>query len=205
MKLMYSPGACSLGIHLLLEEIGKPYETELVNLREGAQFQAPFTSVNPKSKVPTLVRDDGSVLTEFPAIAYWLARSNPRAKLLPEDIDSQARALEAMDYVVATMHMQGFTRIYRPGNFAPNAADEEAVKARGREIFDKGMAIMDKALAGKDHVAGPFSIADAALFYVEFWGAARLKMELPANCAAHYRRMLARPAVQRMMQQEGLN
>ena len=205
MKLMYSPGACSLGIHLLLEEIGKPYETELVNLREGAQFQAPFTSVNPKSKVPTLVRDDGSVLTEFPAIAYWLARSNPQAKLLPEDIDSQARALEAMDYVVATMHMQGFGRIYRPGNFAPNAADEEAVKARGREIFDKGMAIMDKALAGKDHVAGPFSIADAALFYVEFWGAARLKMELPANCAAHYKRMLARPAVQRMMQQEGLN
>ena len=205
MKLMYSPGACSLGIHLLLEEIGKPYETELVNLREGAQFQAPFTSVNPKSKVPTLVRDDGSVLTEFPAIAYWLARSNPQAKLLPEDIDSQARALEAMDYVVATMHMQGFGRIYRPGNFAPNAADEEAVKARGREIFDKGMAIMDKALAGKDHVAGPFSIADAALFYVEFWGAARLKMALPANCAAHYKRMLARPAVQRMMQQEGLN
>ncbi len=151
------------------------------------------------------MRDDGSVLTEFPAIAYWLARSNPQAKLLPEDIDSQARALEAMDYVVATMHMQGFTRIYRPGNFAPNAADEEAVKVRGREIFDKGMAIMDKALAGKDHVAGPFSIADAALFYVEFWGAARLKMELPANCAAHYRRMLARPAVQRMMQQEGLN
>src|SRR5271166_1882706 len=204
MKLLYSPGACSLGIHLLMEEIGKPYEAELVNLREGAQFQAPFTSVNPKSKVPTLVRDDGSVLTEFPAIAYWLARSNPQAKLLPDDIDSQTRALEAMDYVVATMHMQGFTRIFRPGNFSPNPADEETVKARGREIFDKGLAIMDKALAGKDYVAGPFSIADAALFYVEFWGAARLKMELPANCAAHYKRMLAHPAVQRMMQQEGL-
>ncbi len=205
MKLMYSPGSCALGIHLLLEEIGKPYEIELVNLREGAQFQALFTAVNPKSKVPTLVRDDGSVLTEFPAIAFWLARSNPGAKLLPEDIDSQARVLEAMDYVVATMHMQGFTRIFRPGNFSPNPADEEAVKARGREIFDKGMGIMDKALAGRDYVAGAFSIADAALFYVEFWGAARLQMQLPPNCAAHYRRMLARPAVQRMMQQEGLN
>ena len=205
MKLLYSPGACSLGIHLLLEEIGKPYDTELVNLREGAQYQPPFTTINPKSKVPTLVRDDGSVLTEFPAIAYWLARTNPQAKLLPGDADSQARALEAMDYVVATMHMQGFTRIFRPGNFSPNAADEEAVKARGKEIFEKGLAIMDRSLAGKDYVAGPFSIADAALFYVEFWGAARLKMALPANCAAHYQRMLARPAVQRMMQQEGLN
>ena len=66
MKLMYSPGACSVGIHVLLEEIGKPYEAQLVNLREGAQFKPEFTSVNPKSKVPTMVRDDGSVLTEYP-------------------------------------------------------------------------------------------------------------------------------------------
>ena len=204
MKLMFAPGACSLGIHLLLEEIGKPYETQRVNLMEGAQYKPDFTTVNPKSKVPTLVRDDGSVLTEFPAIAYWLARTNPAAKLLPDDPDAQARALEAMDYVVATMHMQGFTRIFRPGNFSPNAADEDAVKARGREIFEKGLAIMDQALKGKDYLVGQFSIADAALFYVEFWGAARLKMDLPANCAAHYKRMMARPAVQRMMQQEGL-
>ena len=204
MKLLYAPGACSLGIHLLLEEIGKPYETERVNLQGGAQYQAPFTTVNPKSKVPTLVRDDGSVLTEFPAIAYWLARTNPGAKLLPDDPDAQARVLEAMDYVVATMHMQGFTRIFRPGNFSPNEADAETVKARGREIFEKGLALMDKNLAGKEYVVGPFSIADAALFYVEFWGAARLKLALPANCNAHYQRMLARPAVKRMMEQEGL-
>ncbi|HTW70236.1 MAG TPA: glutathione S-transferase C-terminal domain-containing protein [Acetobacteraceae bacterium] len=204
MKLMYAPGACSLGIHLLLEEIGKPYEAQRVNLMEGAQYKPDFTTVNPKSKVPTLVRDDGSVLTEFPAIAYWLASTNPQAKLLPGDVDSQARALEAMDYVVATIHMQGFTRIFRPGNFSPNEADADAVKARGREIIEKGLAIMDKALAGKDYIVGQFSLADAALFYVEFWGSARLNLELPANCAAHLKRMLARPATQRMMQQEGL-
>ncbi len=40
MKLYYAPGACSIGIHVLLEEIGKPYELEPVNLREGAQYQA---------------------------------------------------------------------------------------------------------------------------------------------------------------------
>lgn len=204
MKLLYAPGACSLGIHVLLEEIGKPYESERVNLQGGAQYQAPFTAINPKSKVPTLVRDDGSVLTEFPAIAYWLARTNPDAKLLPDDPEAQARVLEAMDYIVATMHMQGFTRIFRPGNFSPNEADAEAVKARGKEIFEKGLTIMDKALGGKDYVVGPFSIADAALFYVEFWGAARLKLALPANCNAHYQRMLARPAVKRMLEQEGL-
>src|ERR1700759_3547433 len=97
MKLYYAPGACSIGIHVLLEEIGKPYETERVNLQQGEQYKAPFTDINPKSKVPALARDDGSVLTEFPAIAYWLAKTNPSAKLLPDDVDQQARALELTD------------------------------------------------------------------------------------------------------------
>ena len=205
MKLMYSPGACSVGIHVLLEEIGKPYEAQLVNLREGAQYKPEFTSVNPKSKVPTLVRDDGSVLTEYPAIAYWLARTNPDKKLLPDDVDAQARMIEAMDYAVATIHMQGFTRIFRPANFTPNPEDEDKVKERGKELVEKGFAVMDKALAGKDYLVGSFSIADSALFYTEFWGAKRMNMKLPANCEAHLNRMLARPAVQKVMQQEGLN
>ena len=58
MKLYYAPGACSLGIHVLLEEIGKPYDGVVVNLRQGEQFQPGFTAVNPKSKVPTLERDE---------------------------------------------------------------------------------------------------------------------------------------------------
>ena len=204
MKLYYAPGACSIGIHVLLEEIGKPYDGVAVNLRQGEQFQAGFTSVNPKSKVPTLVRDDGSVLTEFPAIAYWLACSNPEAKLLPDDVEAQTRALEAMDYAVATIHMQGASRLFRPSNYSPTASDEEAVKARGKDIFEKGLATLDKALAGKDYIAGAFSIADAAVFYVEFWAARPLKMTLPPNCQAHFDRMLARPAVQRTLQAEGL-
>jgi glutathione S-transferase len=205
MKLMYSPGACSVGIHILLEEIGKPYEAQLVNLREGAQFKPEFTSVNPKSKVPTLVRDDGSVLTEYPAIAYWLARTNPDKKLLPDDVDAQARMIEALDYAVATIHMQGFSRLFRASNFTPNPEDEDKVKERGKELVEKGFAMMDKTLAGKDYLVGSFSIADSALFYTEFWGAKRMNMKLPSNCEAHLNRMLARPAVKKVMQQEGLN
>jgi glutathione S-transferase len=204
MKLHYAPGACSLGIHVLLEEIGKPYDVARVNLREGEQYKPPFVAINPKSKVPTLERDDGSVLTEFPAIAFWLAGSNPDAKLLPPDLDGQAHALEAMDYAVATLHGQGFGRLFRPSGFAPSATDEEAVKARGREIIEKGFALLDTKLAGKDYIAGAFSIADAALFYVEFWATARFGMTLPPNLAAHYERMKSRPAVAKVMQQEGL-
>src|SRR5579875_3164055 len=127
MKLYYAPGSCSIGIHVLLEEIGKPYELQKVNLASGEQFKPPLVDVNPKSKVPTLERDDGSILTEFPAIAYWLARSNPQAGLWPDDLESQTRALEAMDYVVATIHMRGYSRMFRPSGYTPNPADEEKV------------------------------------------------------------------------------
>lgn len=204
MKLYYSPGACSLGIHVLLEETGRPFEPVLTNLREGAQFAPEFVAKNPKSKVPTLERPDGSVLTEFPAIAYWIAASHPEAGLMPATAEGVARAFEATDYAVATMHMQGFSRIFRPGNFAPNEADHEAVKARGMEIFRKGFEVMDRALAGREYVAGDYSFGDAALFYVTYWAAGRLGMELPPNVAAHYARMRARPAVQRAMAREGI-
>jgi glutathione S-transferase len=153
--------------------------------------------------VPTLVRDDGSVLTEYPAIAYWLARTNPFSNLLPDNIDQQARVLELMDYAVATIHMQGFARLFRASNFSPNASDEDAVKARGKEMVEKGFANVDKALAGKEYAAGNFSIADSAIFYTEFWSK-RVGITLPANCAAHLERMTDRPAVQRVLKQEGL-
>jgi glutathione S-transferase len=202
MKLHYAPGACSIGIHILLEEIGKPYELEAATLAV-APSERPLTKVNPKSKVPTLVRDDGSVLTEFAAIATWLARTNPEKHLLPSDPDLEARAIEAMDYAVGTIHGQGFARLFRAVRFTPNEADHDAVKATGREMVAAGYAALDAALAGKEYVAGEFSIADAAVFYVEFWGAARMGMTLPANCAAHYARMRARPAVAAVLAKEG--
>ena len=204
MKLFYAPGACSIGIHVLLEEIGKPYEAVPLKFAEGEQYKPEFTGINPKSKVPTLQRDDGSVLTEYPAIALWLAASNPEAGLMPKGTDDLARAVEAADYCVATLHMQGFSRMFRPANFAPNEADHDKVKARGEEIFSKGLGVLDKALAGKEWVAGDYSFADSAVFYVSFWWNGRLKKELPANVAAHYGRMRARPAVQRTFEQEGL-
>src|SRR5271165_7620418 len=132
MKLYYAPGACSIGIHVLLEEIGKPYQAEAVNLRDGAQFKPPFTGINAKSKVPTLERDDGSILTEFPVIARWLALQNPQTNLIPKDPETDIRAMEVMEYAVGTIHSQGFTRLFRTERFAPSAADHDAVKAQGQ-------------------------------------------------------------------------
>ena len=201
-KLLYAPGTCSIGIHVLLEEIGKPYAAEQTDLRAPAPERS-LTRLNPKSKVPTLIRADGSILTEFPAIAWWLARTNPEKHLVPDDADGQARVLEAMDYAISTVHMRSYTLMNRPGVFTPDEAAHDSIKARGRENFEKGLAILNRALEGREYVAGNFSIADAALFYVELW-ATRANVPLPPHCAAHFARMQARPAVVAVLKKEGI-
>jgi glutathione S-transferase len=80
MKLFYGPGACSIGIHVILEELGAPFETQAVSTRDGSVRKPEYLAINPKAKVPALLRDDGTVLTEFPVIAWWLARSNPERR-----------------------------------------------------------------------------------------------------------------------------
>ena len=189
MKLYYAPGACSIGIHVLLEEIGKPYQAEAVNFREGAQYKPPFTGVNPKSKVPTLERDDGSILTEFPVIACWLGDAEPAGQPDPEGrARPMIRAMEAMEYVVGTIHSQGFTRLFRTERFAPSASDHDAVKAQGREAIDKGFAVVDKALEGKNYLGGnELSIADAALFYVEYLGRQAGRPAIAEKCCRAFR------------------
>ena len=201
-KFYMTPGSCSTGIHILLEECGLVFEAYIVDLLAGDQHKPDYLAINPKGSIPALVLDDGSALTEFSAIAWWLARSYPKRKLLPESIEGEVRVLGIMNYAVHTLHTQGFARIFTTERFSSSAAEQESVKAQGRQIIDKGFAIVDRELAGREYVVDHFGIADAALFYVEFW-AERIGIPLPENCAAHYRRMLTRPAVRQVLAEEG--
>ena len=204
MKLYHFPHACSLGINVLLEETGAPYELALVNLRENEQKKPPFIEINPKGKVPALARDDGGIITEYPAIAYYIARKFPEAKLLPEDLDAQTKVLELLDYMISNVHMRGFTRMFRASTFSPSEADEPQVVAAGRDVIEKGFHLLSEELGEKDYLAGDFSIADSALFFLERWAGTRANMPLSENLARHLARMLGRPAVQRALDSVGL-
>ncbi|WP_347987050.1 glutathione S-transferase N-terminal domain-containing protein [Methylomonas sp. AM2-LC] len=202
MKFFMTPGSCSTGIHILLEELELIFEVQIVNLLAGDQNAPDYLAINPKASIPVLLRDDGSALTEFQAIAYWLARSYPKAQLLPGEANADSRAIELMDYAVGTIHGQGFARIFTTDKFTPNPDDYEAVKAAGRNLVEKGFAILNQNLPGQEYALGGFSIADAALFYIEFW-ADKLAITLPDNCRKHYQLMLTRPVVRRVLMEEG--
>lgn len=204
MKLYMAPGSCSTGIHIILEELEEVFEAYIVNLPAGDHFKPDYVAINPKSTIPALVRKDDTSLTEVQAIAYWLARTHPRSGLWPTDPEAEARALETMAYVVGTVHGQGFARIFATKTFARNPSDHASVQALGRDIVEKGFSVISAALGTKPFVVGDYSAADPILFYVEFW-ADKLGIALPDNLAAHYRRMLARPAVDRVLREEGYN
>ncbi|MCK9609120.1 MAG: glutathione S-transferase N-terminal domain-containing protein [Methylomonas sp.] len=202
MKLYMTPGSCSTGIHILLEELDLVFEAHLVNLLAGDQHKPEYQAINPKATIPTLVRNDGSALTEFAAIAYWLARTHPKAGLLPGDAEGDSRVLELIDYVVGTLHGQGFARLFTTDKFTPNPDDFAAVKAQGLNIVRQGFDIVNSRLPAQGYALGAFSIADAALFYVAFW-ADKSNITLPDNCLAHYRLMCSRPVVKRVLMEEG--
>ena len=195
MKLYWGSHTCAIGIHVLMEEIGKPYETEKIDAAGGDTHKPSFNRINPKGKVPTLVRDDGSVLTEYGAIATWLARTNPEANLLPTDPEREVRALEVMDYVVGTLHMQGFARIFKTDSFEPPDMVHNALGLGASALKKQGRTMVEQALA---ILAPQLAVADSALFYATRW-APEVGIDLPTPLAAHLGRMKARPAVGRVM------
>lgn len=202
MKFYMTPGSCSTGIHIILEELDEIFEAHVVNLPAGANFKPDYLAINPKGTIPALVRPDGRALTELVAIAYWLGRARGRGRLWPSDLDGETRVIEVMSHVIGTIHGHGFARLFTTPTFSRAQAEQESVKALGRLIVEKGFAVLARQMEGQDFVAGAFSVADAVLFYAEFW-ADKTGIALPAPLLAHYRRLLARPAVIRVLKEEG--
>src|SRR5262249_42152266 len=114
--LYYWPSASSMVPHIVLEEIGAPYERQLVNLAQGEHKSDAYLKINPHGKVPALAVD-GMVLTENVAILTYLARRFPEKQLLPDGIIEEARCLSTMAWFASAVHTT-FAHVIRPDRFA---------------------------------------------------------------------------------------
>lgn len=202
--LCYAKKTCSIGIHVLMEEIGQDYDLKIVDFSKGEQKSPEYKALNPKGKVAALVRDDGSVLTEFAAIAMWLAMTNPDKKLMATDPEGMARTIEALDFVVGTVHMLSWRLWRRPDAYSDNPDEHDQLRDRGKAAMLAALDVVDAQLEGKEFLVGDFSIADAALYYTEYWAADVAGWELPPNVEAHFERMKTRPSVQVSRELEGV-
>ena len=196
--LCYAKKTCSIGIHVLMEEIGQPYDLKIVDFSKKEQKEPEYLAINPKRKVAALVRDDGSVVTEFTSIAMALAYAHPEANLMPiDDAEGMVRTVEAMDFAIGTIHMLSWRMFRRPDAYSDIPEAIEQLKVRGKDAMMAAFDVVDKDLEGREWLVGDrFSAADAALYYNEFWAVDVGGWDLPPNVRAHYERMKQRPSVQ---------
>lgn len=203
--LCYAKKTCSIGIHVLMEEIGKPYDLKIVDFSKKEQKEPEYLAINPKGKVAALVRDDGSVVTEFTSIAMALALANPEANLMPMDPEGMVRTVEAMDFAIGTIHMLSWRMYRRPDAYSDIPEAIEQLKVRGKDAMMAAFDVVDKDLEGREWLVGDsFTVADAALYYNEYWAVDVAGWDLPPNVKAHYERMKQRPSVKASRELEGV-
>ena len=199
MKLYYTPGACSLSPHIVLEESGLPFELEKVDLQlKETESGHDFYLVNTKGSVPALELDDGQILTEGAVIVQYLADQVPEKGLIPlPGTMARYRVMEWLNYI-ATELQKSFTPVF---NSAYAASREEAKKTLLMQ-FD----YVDRQLGKNPYMTGEqFTVVDAYLFTIASWiEAAGLDSAQWKALSAYRERVAERPAVRRAMTAEGL-
>jgi glutathione S-transferase len=203
-KLYYAPGACSFASHIALEELGAPYETQKLILADGDQKKPEYLRINPRGRVPTLVVDN-KVLTENVGILTYIGGGHPEAGIWPKKTWDQAKLLSTLAWLSNTVH-PAYGHIVRAERYATEDASKEDIKAKGRANFQGYLEEIDNLLGGhKWSIANQYTVADGYLLVFYRW-ANRMKMPVNdwRNYSALAQRVLARPAVQKVMADEGI-
>lgn len=164
MKLFYSPNACSLAPHIVLRELGLPFDLIKVDLQQHlTELGEDFCRLNKKGQVPVLQLEDGSFLTEGAVISQFLVDQFERKDLLPEiNTPERYQTLSWMNFIASEIH-----KAYSP--FFHESYGEES-KTIFSTILNKHYAWVDQQLDGQNYLTGSnFTIADIYLFVVTRW------------------------------------
>lgn len=201
LTLYYAPGACSMAAHIVLEESGEKYTPQRVDLAKGEQKTEAYLKIHPLGRVPALKLDDGSPLAENTAILPYLGK---RFGLWPGDSLEEARALSIVGFFASSVH-PAHGHIGRPERYTEDKSAFPGLQAMGKKTFHEYLKRIDAMYAGREWLSDKYSVLDpyALVFYA--WG---LRRELPVaelkNYTAAKDRMVKRPAVQRVVADEGV-
>ncbi|MFK7870561.1 MAG: glutathione S-transferase family protein [Roseobacter sp.] len=203
-KLYLAKGTSGLAAHILLEEIGAPYQTRFLSIPDKEHLTDAYLSLNPRGRLPTLITPDGPI-TENPAILVYLAQMHPEKALLPETPYALAQAQSVNLFIAATMHV-AFAHKGRAARWADDPGAIAAMQAKVPEnIFEAAQLIEDHLLQTPWVLGERYSICDPYVFLAHRWMAANdVPLANTPRLLAHTDAMRARPAVQRALAQHGL-
>ena len=200
MKLYFSPGACSLSPHIVAREAGLPVTLVRVDTKGKKTITGDdYLSINGKGYVPLLELDDGTRLTEGPAIVQYLADRAPQKKLAPANGTIERYQLqEWLNFITSELHKQ-FSPL-----FDPSMPDDAKVKFRDKIALRFDWIVAQ--LADRPFLTGgDFTVADAYLFTVANWTKyTGIDLARWPVLQAYMARVAARHDVQAALKEEGL-
>lgn len=199
MKLYYSPGACSLSVHIALREAGRPFDLVKVDLpRHALPDGRSYLEVSPRGYVPLIELDDGTRHTEVAALLQMVADEDPHYALIGAPRSAHRHAVTQWLVFVATELHRSFAWLWRK-----DTADSTVATVKDKLALR--LAELDRHLSTRAYLAGDFSVADAYAFTIVNWAnALRLPLSPYPQVQAYLGRMTARPAVQAALRAEGL-
>lgn len=200
IELYFAPGTCARVSMIALEEIGAPYALKLVSFVREEHRQASYRTLNPKAKVPVMIVD-GAPLTETVAIATYLARAFPSAKLLPFTGDpfSDAKITSDLAWCASGMHPI-ITRLRLPHLFCALKEGLPSVQTMAADMIAGHFQIVEDRLQRQPWMCGEaWSLVDAYIYWIWFriTGAGVDGSRYP-RFADHSARMEKRESVQRV-------
>ena len=206
LTLYHSPAACSLAVHIVLEETGIPFESVLVDLTSGAHRTPEYRAINPRERVPALAID-GDVVTEVPALLSYVSSLRPEAGLVPPPGTlAFARCFEWLAFLSSSVHIF-YAQFRRPQRFLPpDFPDPDAFIEQGRVHTEALYREIEGRISGPWALGADYSLADPYLLPFFLWGG-RVGLDMATDCprwSEWKARMVARPAVARALAREGL-
>lgn len=174
-KLFYALGSAAMGVRVLLEEVGAPYELIQTTIDRDKPRPPEQMAINPNGWVPVLQWDDGGQwdnrgMYECAAITMFLCDRHPEANLAPA-FDEPDRGLYLQTLVYFSNSVQNaFQLNYYPDRFADTPADEASAQKRGNRRLRETWKVIDDQIGDNQWVLGDrFSAADIYLFMLTTW------------------------------------
>ena len=207
IALYFSPGSCSLAPHIVLNEIGQPFELRKYATADRANYSTEYLAVNPKGRIPALLID-GFTITENPAILAYLGRKFSDANLYPADnSEAEARCLELLAWSSNTVHV-AFAQLFRPERFVLNEEDYAPVKESGHINYVQCLEEIEARLAQSKYALGnQFSVVDPFWLVFYRWGEIsgyEMQKKYP-RYTAYAKLLCARSSVQQALDFEGIS
>lgn len=204
---LYSLGSPNgIKIPVALEEMGLAYDTHVIDILKGEQFDESFKKINPNAKIPAIVDPNGPdgapvSIMESGAILLYLAEKS--GKLLPHNATERCETLQWLFFQAANIGPM-FGAFGHFHTYGKENCDHPYPEARFATETQRLLKILDERLQGREYIVGnEYSIVDISIFPWVMWldmfyqAGEQLELESFANVTAWVSRCCARPATTR--------